>query len=69
MQATQTPPDAAKDTIRWEFDRAESDDPVVLWWDDGNYLEDVLQQACADLGVPLKTAEIERYESAPRPER
>ena len=57
MQATQTLPDAAKDTIRQELDRAESDDPVVLWWDDGNYLEDVVRQACADLGVPLKVAE------------
>jgi hypothetical protein len=55
MQATQTLPDAAKETIRREFDRAESNDPIVLWWDDGNYLEDILQQACVDLGVPLKT--------------
>ena len=57
MQATQSLPDAAKDTIRREFDRAESDDPIVLWWDDGNYLEDIIQQACADLGVHLKIAE------------
>jgi hypothetical protein len=57
MQATQTLSDAAKDTIRREFDRAESNNPIVLWWDDGNYLEDILQQACAELGVPLKTAE------------
>jgi hypothetical protein len=57
MQATQTLSDAAKDTIRREFNRAESDDPIVLWWDDGNYLEDILQHACADLGVPLKIAE------------
>jgi hypothetical protein len=57
MQATQTLPDAAKDTIRREFDRAESNDSIVLWWDDGNYLEDILQQACDDLGIPLKIAE------------
>lgn len=57
MQATQTLPDAAKNTIRREFDRAESDDPIVLWWDDGNYLEDIVKQACTELGVPLKTAE------------
>ncbi|WP_121821041.1 BREX-5 system phosphatase PglZ [Halostella salina] len=57
MQATQSLPDAAKDTIRREFDRAESNDPIVLWWDDGNYLDDILQQACAELNVPLKTAE------------
>ncbi len=56
MQATQTLPDAAKDTIRREFDRAESDDPIILWWDDGNYLEDIIQQACQELGVHLKVA-------------
>jgi hypothetical protein len=56
MQAKQTLPDAAKDTIRSEFDRAESSDPIVLWWDDGNYLEDIIGQACDELGVHLKTA-------------
>ncbi|UPM45336.1 BREX-5 system phosphatase PglZ [Halocatena salina] len=57
MQATQTLPDAAKDTIRREFDHAESDEPIVLWWDDGHYLEDILQQACDELDVHLKIAE------------
>ncbi|EMA17926.1 BREX-5 system phosphatase PglZ [Haloarcula argentinensis] len=57
MQATQTLPEAAKDTIRSEFDRAESADPIVLWWDDGNYLEDIIKQACDELGVHLKVAE------------
>ena len=57
MQATRTLPDAAKDTIRSEFDRAESSDPTVLWWDDGNYLEDIIKQACNELGVHLKIAE------------
>ena len=56
MQATKPLPDAAKDTIRREFDKAESDDPIVLWWDDGNYLEDIIAAACDDLGVPLKVA-------------
>lgn len=57
MQATQTLSEAAKDTIRREVDRAESNDPIVLWWDDGNYLQDVIQQACNELGVRLKVAE------------
>jgi hypothetical protein len=57
MQANKSLPDAAKDTIRSKFDRAESSDPIVLWWDDGNYLEDIIEQACADLGVELKIAE------------
>ncbi|RKD87671.1 BREX-5 system phosphatase PglZ [Halopiger aswanensis] len=57
MQATQTLPDAAKETIQREFDRAESSDPIVLWWDDGNYLEDIIQQACDELGIHLKVAE------------
>lgn len=39
------------------FDRAESADPTVLWWDDGNYLEEILKQACAELDVQLKIAE------------
>ena len=56
MQATQTLPDSAKDTIQRGFDKAESDDPIVLWWDDGNYLEDIVAQACEDLGIPLKVA-------------
>ncbi|WP_323676876.1 BREX-5 system phosphatase PglZ [Halorubellus sp. PRR65] len=57
MQAKQTLPDAAKDSIQSEFDRAESSDPIVLWWDDGNYLEDIIAQACDELDVPLKIAE------------
>ncbi|AEM59072.1 alkaline phosphatase [Haloarcula hispanica N601] len=57
MQAKQTLPEAAKDTIRKKFDRAESADPIVLWWDDGNYLEDIIEQACDELGVHLKVAE------------
>ncbi|MDB2242700.1 BREX-5 system phosphatase PglZ [Halorubrum ezzemoulense] len=57
MQATQTLPDAAKDTIRSKFDQAESSDPIVLWWDDGNYLEDIIKQACDELDVTLKIAE------------
>jgi len=57
MQATQTLPDAARATIQSEFDRAESADPIVLWWDDGNYLEDVIERACDELGVHLKVAE------------
>src|SRR6056297_2432387 len=56
MQATQSLPDAAKETIRREFDRAESNDPIVIWWDDGKYLEDIVKQACTELGVHLKTA-------------
>jgi len=57
MQAKQTLPVAAKDTIRSQFDRAESSDPIVLWWDDGSYLEDIIEQACDELGVHLKVAE------------
>jgi len=65
MQAKQTLPDAAKDTIRSEFDRAESSDPIVLWWDDGNYLKDIIEQACNELGVHLKVARRRRWNSVP----
>ncbi|MFH5800953.1 BREX-5 system phosphatase PglZ [Haladaptatus sp. CMAA 1911] len=54
MQASKSLPDAAKDTIQQKFNRAESSTPVVLWWDDGNYLEDIVKEACAGLGVHLK---------------
>jgi hypothetical protein len=57
MQATQTLPDAAKETLQREFGRAESDDPIVLWWDDGGYLEDILREACSAPDVHLKVAE------------
>jgi hypothetical protein len=57
MQATQSLSDNAKDTLRREFGRAESDDPIVLWWDDGQYLEEIVEQACAELDVSLKVAE------------
>jgi len=67
MQAKQTLPDAAKDTIRSEFDRAESSDPIVLWWDDGNYLEDIVKQACNELGIHLKVAEKTPLNSVPTP--
>jgi len=68
MQAKQTLPDAAKDTIRSEFDRAESSDPIVLWWDDGNYLKDIIEQACNELGVHLKVAEETPLELRADPE-
>ena len=57
MQASKSLCDAAKDTIRSQFDRAESMDPIVLWWDDGNYLEDIVRLACDELGVRLKIAD------------
>jgi hypothetical protein len=57
MQATQTLSETAKDVIRRVFQRSESDEPIVLWWDDGKYVEDVIEQACSELGVHLKIAE------------
>lgn len=62
MLATHSLPDAGKDTLRREFDRSESDDPIVRWWDDGNSLEDIIDQACTDLGVRLKIAEETPWE-------
>ncbi len=56
MQASKTLPEAARDTISREFDRAESRNPIVLWWDEENHLQEIIEQACADLGVPLKVA-------------
>ena len=57
MQAKQSLPDAAREKIQRAFDRAETDDPIVLWWDDGNYLEDIIEKACRDLSVHLNKAE------------
>lgn len=57
MQATQTLHDVARTRIDRELRDAESEDPVVLWWDDGAHLRDVIRDVCDDLGVHLKAAE------------
>ena len=57
VQATQTLHDRAKAELQRRFDDAESDEPRVLWWDDGAYLEDVVERTCEHLDVPLRRAE------------
>ncbi|WP_252697954.1 BREX-5 system phosphatase PglZ [Natronosalvus vescus] len=56
MYKTRPLPDAATEIIEREFKRAESVTPTVLWWDDGNHLEEIIRRACDDLDVHLKIA-------------
>lgn len=57
MRATNSLPDAAKSVLSSTFDGAEIDDPIVLWWDDGGYLIDIVGQAATELDAHVKTAE------------
>lgn len=49
--------EAAEDRIRDGFDRALGPNARVLWWDDGGYLETVIEEACSEVGVNMTKAE------------
>ncbi|MWG35298.1 BREX-5 system phosphatase PglZ [Halomarina oriensis] len=69
MPATKTLPQCAQDAIESAIDRAADDEPVVLWWDDGGYLRDIVQTASTQLGCAFHAAEhspLELRTDAPR---
>ena len=69
MPATKTLPQCAHDAIERAIDEAADDDPIVLWWDDGGYLRDIVERASAKLGCAFRAAErtpLELRAEAPR---
>mgnify|MGYP000427533838 FL=1 len=69
MPATKTLPQCAEDAIETAIDEAADDDPVVLWWDDGGYLREVVENASRSLGCAFRAAEgtpLELRAEAPR---
>ncbi|MFC5973961.1 BREX-5 system phosphatase PglZ [Halomarina salina] len=69
MPATKTLPQCAHDAIESSIDGASTDDPVVLWWDDGGYLQDIVEHASTQLRCEFRAAEqtpLELRADAPR---
>ncbi|AKH98635.1 PglZ domain-containing protein (plasmid) [Halanaeroarchaeum sulfurireducens] len=69
MPATKTLPQSATEVLERAIDDAPDDDPVVLWWDDGGYLRDVVERVSQSLGCAFYAAEqtpLELREDAPR---
>ncbi|WP_135304844.1 BREX-5 system phosphatase PglZ [Haloarcula amylovorans] len=69
MPATKTLPRCAHDAIESAIDEAADEEPVVLWWDDGGYLRDIVRNTSSQLGCEFQAAEqtpIELRADAPR---
>jgi len=69
MPATKTLPQCAKDAIETAIDEAADEDPVVVWWDDGGYLHDIVEGVSHSLGCEFHAAEqtpLELRADAPR---
>jgi hypothetical protein len=69
MPATKTLPQCAHDAIEGAIDEATDEEPVVLWWDDGGYLRDIVRDTCHQLGCAFRAAErtpLELRAEAPR---
>ena len=69
MPATKTLPQCAHDAIESAIDDAADDEPVVLWWDDGGYLRDIVEHASTQLRCEFRAAErtpLELRADAPR---
>ncbi|WP_137286972.1 BREX-5 system phosphatase PglZ [Halorussus salinisoli] len=69
MPATKTLSQCASDVIETAIDEAADEEPVVLWWDDGGYLRDVVESVSHSLGCEFRAAErtpLELRADAPR---
>ena len=69
MPATKTLLQCAHDAIESAIDEAADDDPVILWWDDGGYLRDIVEHASTQLRCEFRAAEqtpLELRADAPR---
>ena len=69
MPATTTLPQCAHDAIETAIADASDDDPVVLWWDDGGYLHDVVETISRSLGCDFHAAEQTPLELRANPPR
>jgi hypothetical protein len=70
MPATKTLPDCAEDALADAITSAADEAaPVVLWWDEGGYLEEIVRAASAAHDCAFRAAEttpLELRETAPR---
>ena len=69
MPATKTLPQCAKDAIETATEEAADEDPIVLWWYEGGYLRDIVQEVSHSLGCEFHAAEqtpLELRADAPR---
>ncbi|REA02891.1 BREX-5 system phosphatase PglZ [Haloferax sp. Atlit-6N] len=69
MPATKTLPECAHDAIETAIDEAADEDPVILWWDDGGYLRDIVEHASTKLRCEFRAAgqtPLELRADAPR---
>lgn len=69
MPATKTLPECAHDAIERAIDEAADEDPVILWWDDGGHLRDIVEHASTQLRCAFRAAErtpLELRADAPR---
>jgi len=69
MPATKTLPQRAEDAVQDAIDEAPDDDPVVLWWDEGGYLREIVESVSQSLGCEFRAAEetpLELRADAPR---
>jgi len=69
MTATKTLQQCAREAIESEADDAPDDEPVVLWWDDGGYLRDLVETESHALGYRFRAAKqtpLELRAEAPR---
>ena len=57
MPATKSLPQCAHDAIENAIDDAADEDPVILWWDDGGYLRDLVRDVSTHLGCAFHAAE------------
>jgi len=67
--ATRTLPQCVHDAIESAIDEAADEEPVVLWWDDGGYLRDIVRNTSRQLGCEFRAAErtpLELRAEAPR---
>lgn len=69
MPATKTLVECTEDAIQTAIDEAADQDPVVIWWDNGGYLRDIVESVCHSLGCAFHSAEqtpLELRADAPR---
>jgi hypothetical protein len=69
MPATNTLPDCANDALENAIDKAADKEPVVLWWDEGGHLADIVQSESAKLDCEFHAVEetpLELRAEAPR---
>lgn len=69
MPATKTLPEAVEETLQRSIQSAVDDDPVILWWDEGGFLESLISATCDQHGYRFQAAEnspLELRKDVPR---